>query len=673
MAGSNSSGFRPNVDRHRTASARLSSISEHQKENTPTSEDDGVSMPAQAVRAKTPSLEPVRGPHSHHHARGKSQSSAGSSDISPLQLDVERNEGPWPQATRHPLASSTWRRAPLFESKAPTSQQEALGARPSRPGQHEVVEVQWRIVRWTNAQQESGYIRHSRTLSYTGFDGPRSSIGRISPVHLPSTTPSPPFSSFSLRNCLWPKQKPRKGHDVSESTDPDSSTPKRSLDSPTEAAENKKTKIRSREPERKGNQPQSHNVQNGVFNSCPEFYQRSPPTIQPFVSEQIQNNDFSLGLPSHTQSNIPSSRRQHRYISERVLRRFRYIRDKLYRGRSSSMYSIRPEFPPPPDGKERRYQSRNSNEIWPSSGEESPIFNTPEPTISPAPPGGRHADLLAASGLMMATAELDRLTGSTGNTGNTPRPSTAASPELSRTPAPPSLELPHNMMATDNFRTPPAFSDTSSSLYPPTGLTSPISRSPKRSGRNIRRQHSRLSEVTTPEETDTATQFDFGDATALHVSYPIDRPLQDGQAERGMGLWVPPRSISRLSSSDSQANDDYTLAPMFAPMRPKSPGTTGGPGIILSQPMISRNQSPEQLHDESNAKLSTPNHMGEKSVFVPASTAPLGLDKIVPGKNGSMSCHLDTWSEDQGEPGDSEPFCPPNCLNLGQRGRGFEP
>ena len=73
------------------------------------------------------------------------------------------------------------------------------------------------------------------------------------------------------------------------------------------------------------------------------------------------------------------------------------------------MFSVRPEFPPPPAGTVRRYRSRNSNEILPSS-EESPIFNTPESKHTPVQPLGQNTALLAGAGLRIATVELDRLT-----------------------------------------------------------------------------------------------------------------------------------------------------------------------------------------------------------------------------------------------------------------------
>jgi hypothetical protein len=65
-------------------------------------------------------------------------------------------------------------------------------------------------------------------------------------------------------------------------------------------------------------------------------------------------------------------------------RRFRYLKRRLRS--SSSSYSIRSDFPIPLHGTERRLLSRGSADIYPSSGEETPVFTTPTdrtPLVTP--------------------------------------------------------------------------------------------------------------------------------------------------------------------------------------------------------------------------------------------------------------------------------------------------
>ncbi|KAI0097535.1 hypothetical protein GGR51DRAFT_540647 [Nemania sp. FL0031] len=310
-------------------------------------------------------------------------------------------------------------------------------------------------------------------------------------------------------------------------------------------------------------------------------------------------------------------------MPERVSRRIQSLRDRLHRGRSSSMYSIRPEFPPPPDGVERRYRSRNSNDIWPSSGEESPIFNTPESNISPMQPAGHHADLLAASGLLMATADLDRLTASANHT---PRTSAATSMEMPRASGfTRSLELPRAHIAIglelsqmpsghDSSRSGSGSSvaDTAlavpsnspSSLSPPTRFASPLSRSPKRAAQKGRRQHSRLSEVTTPDEVSTSMQL--GDATDITHLFPhsMDESLgnirQSFEAECYESLIPQPLSVSRPSSSNDKPSHDHSLALVSGVIQrifvhTDSSEVTVGPGIVIPPRTSSRGQTPEPL------------------------------------------------------------------------------
>ncbi|KAI1122344.1 hypothetical protein F5Y10DRAFT_77043 [Nemania abortiva] len=753
MPGNSYGGLKPSLDRHRTASTRLSCISEHQKENTPSSEDDNLFppvQPTQAIDIKTPLLEPVRRTHPRHHVKGKSRSSGDSSSISPLQLDSEQAEVIGRQLTNHrPRALSTWRCVKHIESEVQAKQYEALGTKPSRIAPPGVLEMHWQTVRWTDAQPKLIYVReHRRTLSTTGLDGPRSSPSETSPFNSPSNRPSSPLGSLSLGNCLphesrklksdtsgsidweksWPKRKPRRRHDVSESSEPDPSPHRHpgGLDIMETGSKENTDSLNLEESEDQSRPP---NVQDCVFKSCPELYRRSPSALPPSTSRFRPDKGFGLESPNYSQ--FGASRHRHRpRMPERVSRRFRSLRDRLYRGRSSSMYSIRPEFPPPPDAKERRYRSRNSNDIWPSSGEESPIFNTPESSISPVPPPGHHADLLAASGLIIATAELDRLTASAGNT---PRTSAAASLELPRASSiTRSLELPRVYVAI-GLELPPissgagsprsesgssaadaaptAPSNSPSSLSPPGGLASPMSRSPKRTARMGRRQHSRLSEVTTPDDVSTSGQFDDSSDISRLLAYSTSEPLRNARQSSGdecyESLMPQPLSVSRPPSSNDRLSGDHSLALVSAviqhiPAHTNSSEVTVGPGIMVPQRVSSRSQTPEpppnqiDSHDEDDTRQyiadrtpSTKRPSIRFSRSEPIYTQPLQIElermdiiaqesalladamghlnsaeeATMLGRVGSDSCHPDTWSSDQGEPGDSEPFCPPQCLD----------
>lgn len=330
-------------------------------------------------------------------------------------------------------------------------------------------------------------------------------------------------------------------------------------------------------------------------------------------------------------------------------------------------------------------------------------------------PAGHHADLLAATGLTIATAELDRLTGSAGST---PRTHAATSQDLSRVSAAPSLELAEAAASpnpelvrisgsNDNPRSESGSSvadapTSSSSLFPPGGLGSPMSRSPKRLGRQSRRQHSRLSEVTTPEEIGSPAQLDDGSAISSQDL------TQDFGKERDESLVPLPLSISRPPSSNHKATGDYLFAPMpvatqLTPTLNGSSETTVRPAIILTQRTPSRGQTPEPTCEDTNAfdggdtrqsmldpvpstkrpfiktTRSEPSHTQSVQILLErmdiiAQESALIADvmkrlnsaenDIAAERSGSNSCHPDTWSEDQGEPGDSEPFCPPECLYL---------
>ncbi|KAI0427575.1 hypothetical protein F5Y09DRAFT_315839 [Xylaria sp. FL1042] len=726
MPGTNGE-LRHSLDRRRTASFRLSCISEHQKENTRSSEDEYFLSSVQAI--KTPTLQPVRWPRRRHQVNGKSQSSGDGSAVSPFQLDPEKIDGNWGQETiqtnhhRH-VVLSTWRCATSVVSQEQTEQQhhhEVLAMKPRGLAAPSFVEVQWHIIRWTDAQPRNIYINgHRRTISGTGFDGPRSSTSGTSPLHSPSGPSSPPLGPLSLSNCIpcksrrlksdtsgseksYPERWSRKRRDVSESLDLDPLVHKQSVDASLVGEGKNSTGILKREEQ--DDQSKFRNAQEGALKSCPELYRRSFNVARSSISKFAPDTISGLKPPNYTQ--FDSNRHQHRHrIQETVSKRFYSLRDRLRRGRSSSMFSVRPEFPPPPAGKVRRYRSRNSNEIWPSS-EESPIFNTPESNKSPVQPQGQNTALLAASGLRLAAVELDRLT------------------NKSRS-AKSSIEVARISSGTDSVRSESESSvaDTTPAVPTNSPLSHlspvPISRPPQKPGLRGRRQHSRLSEVTTPEEINCSTHIVSSWPVSPQVLYFASDPLPDIlpglEADGVMSLTPRPPSIQQPSSLHDILHGETSHASTSVGTQlpldhDNSLEVVVGPGIILPERTCSRGHSLEQFPDETNWRdegdtrenVLGPRHSILRLPLLSSGSEP-DYHKILPvgtarkeiatkeptlstdviersndAKSQSVlkefaakSCHPDTWSPSQGEPGDSEPFCPPECAYSKQCGHKAE-
>ncbi|KAI1757680.1 hypothetical protein F4782DRAFT_479438 [Xylaria castorea] len=736
MPANNNCNLKTSLDRRRAASSRLTCISEHQKENTPNSEDDY--FPPSILAIKTPSLEPLRHPHSHHHIKGKSQSSGDGSTISLLQLDSEQTDGFWSERAHHRLVLSTWRCGAPGEHEEQTEQHEPPNAKPFEQGPSKIIEVRWQTIQWAEARRRDIYTKELRHgIPGTGLDGPYSSTSGNSPLDSPSNISRPSLGALALSNCIpctsrssksntsgsidweksWPKRKPQRRHDVSESSHREQSGHRHPVDAPTTGIRDEsKTEPPNHE---KKNQSRCTNVQDSGLKSCPEFNRQFPSAVTPATSRF--SPDKVPGLESPDYSQLDSSRHQHRHrFPNTVSKRFRSLRDRLHRSRSSSMFSTRPEFPPPPDGKERRYRSRNSNDIWPSSGEESPIFNTPASNMSPVSPAVHNANLLAASGLMMAAADIDRLTGKAYE-GNRPRMPGTRSLELPRPRLPSGADSsPSGSESSVADTTPIVPADSPSSLLPPTGLTTPISRSPQWLGRKSRRQPSRLSEVTTPDEINSPTQpGDSGaispqafwstsesrdickgsEARCQESALPL--PLFDSQsslsgenpnsesspASVSEMIHSPPTYINRSgaalgrdkSESERSSSRSQALEPDYEQTKAGDEGDTREyvlnrlPSTI--QPPIITPKSELSYGRSLKAKLERQDMVAQESALFAGVMERLnsGETDSTMAECGSSSSHPDTWSEDQGEPGDSEPFCPPDCLYSKRGGHGSEP
>ncbi|KAI0813650.1 hypothetical protein GGR55DRAFT_635362 [Xylaria sp. FL0064] len=704
--------LRHSLDRRRTASYRLSCISEHQKENTRGSEDEFYLSSAQAM--KTPTLQPVRWSRPHQQVSGKSHSSGDGSTISPFQLEPEQTDGTLGQDPDHHrrVVLSAWHCAATLGSKdqPETPQHEAVATNPEGLTSPGVFEVLWHIIRWSDAQPGNVYIKgHGRTISCAGFDGSRSSTGRTSPLYSPNSPSSPSLGPLLLGNCIpckpgrlksdasgseksSPERKPRKRHVMSESSDLNPSAHKQSNDASLISVENNNTGFSKREEQ--DDQPKFRNTQENALKSCPELYRRSFNAVRSSISRFGTDRVSGLRPPNYTQ--FDSSRHQHRHRIQKTLSKgLHSIRERLRRGRSSSMFSVRPEFPPPPDGKIRRYRSR-SNEIWPSS-EESPIFNTPESNKSPVQPPGQNTALLAATGLRLAAVELDRLT------------------NISRS-AKSSLEVARISSDTDSARseselsvvdiTPAVPTNSPSSLL----SSSPISRPPQRLGRRARRQRSRLSEVTTPEEIHSSTQIVGSWPTSPQALYFPSDPLQDilpaFEAECDVSvaprrLPIPPLSSPRDESYGKPPPSSESVATQLPLNHDDSLETVMGQNIIPPERISSPHSDETNWSNKGDTRESAldlrrsvwrppllssrsePNYhkilpigIAGKGIAAKEPAVSTGLVKrqgaakshTVQQESAARSCHPDTWSPSQGEPGDSEPFCPPMCASSKQCG-----
>ncbi|KAI0973566.1 hypothetical protein F4678DRAFT_425159 [Xylaria arbuscula] len=717
----NSGELRHSLDRRRTASYRLSCISEHQKENTRSSDDDYFLPGTQSI--KTPLLLPIRRLRRYHQISGKTQSSGDESPVSPLQLDPEQTEGASGSEANHRyhrhVVLSSWQCAAPDEPTEQNEQRqhEALATKPFRLASPGVLEVQWGIIRWTDARSSHIYIEgHKRTISGTGFDGPRSSTSATSSLHSPKSS-SPPLGSLSLGNCIpckprkpksdtsgsgdmeknVPKRKPLERNDVSEGSDLDPPAHENPVESPSiEKEKGDTTPLKHDEQE---HQCHFQNSQECALKSCPELYRRSNSVVRSTISRFVPGTVSSLKPPSYTQ--FDTNRHQHRHrIQETVSKRFRSLREKLRRGRSSSMFSVRPEFPPPPAGKERRYRSRNSNEIWPSSEESPPIYNTPESNKSPVQllPGA----LLAASGMRLAAVELDRLTNQSRSTKT-------------------SVEVARISSGTDSARsesessiadiTPAVPTNSPSSFLSPIGLANPNPRTPQKPGMRARRQHSRLSEVTTSEEINSPAGSSPISPQALYfASERLRGTLLDTlpafEADGSEGLIPPPEPepIQRPDSLDKPHGEASPPLESVVTRIPLDHDVAVGGGIVLPERKRSKDRTPEPRSDETNWSdedtteeyiveripfvmrppllftRSEPNYRNivtvrreiaarELSVVADADKTmdEVRIDTTV-DESASRSCHPDTWSLSQGEPGDSEPFCPEECVSSRQCG-----
>ncbi|RYP35747.1 hypothetical protein DL767_003692 [Monosporascus sp. MG133] len=128
----------------------------------------------------------------------------------------------------------------------------------------------------------------------------------------------------------------------------------------------------------------------------------------PFHDQQTEAQELQSG-----DSRRPPPRgRHHHHLNVCDVKNLRSLGRGIRHRSRSSIKSTRSDFPAPPDGKERRLLSRYPVDTWPSSGDETPIYNTPEPHNVPFLqnfPTGSYIEPLATAPVAIATRELDRL------------------------------------------------------------------------------------------------------------------------------------------------------------------------------------------------------------------------------------------------------------------------
>ncbi|KAI2635735.1 hypothetical protein GGS26DRAFT_589402 [Hypomontagnella submonticulosa] len=476
---------------------------------------------------------------------------------------------------------------------------------------------------------------------------------------------------------------------------------------------------------------QFHVIQKCAQNSCPELHRQLDNFDRTILRQRAQGNQEQ---PIHVRSKLEKSRRRYRFHARSaVSRQFRWLGHRFRRSGSSTI-SIKSEFPAPPDSKERRFLARDSAEIWSSSGDESPIFNTPESNIANAKHthnSSHHLDPLAMASMMIATAELDRLSSrvnlertsgtsgsSTGFSGSSP---ISLTPFHSGTTAPSNGASLSESNAIDTASTVPFNSPLSSGQQ--SGVASPASRPTHRRGQRRRAQRSRLSEVTTPDDiaspaesiedlTEGMPSFSSSQVETLPECSTILNSVNEGS------LYPKPLEIRR-GGQDTPFREtglpggigDGNTAPEPDPL-----------DTLLSIPPEKYGGSPQTSHSlnlnaedaiSTPARISsfgkTPGHISDQqeahgaarsddighAISSPA-TAPdletlpsLTGTRDDQGSNHAMSkipaeriassksdhdssldsCHPNTWSETQGEPGDSDPFCPHDCLETRHSGQ----
>lgn len=594
--------------------------------------------------------------------------------------------------------------------------------------------------------------RHNRSTaqSGTGLDGPLSSESdKLSKMlrdglsDLRESTSSANRSNGSQKRKSntsgsidwensWEKRKPRRKHDVSEAVDLDFTHLIRPIDLSSAASGSKS------EDESDGkscsylsqHDVQFHALKRYAANSCPELHHQLDEFDKSFAMLKTRDSEQPI---SQVRFDLNKDRHRHHFhVRNIVTKQFRSIGRRLRRP-GSSTFSIRSDFPAPPDSRERRLLARDSADIWPSSGNETPLFNTPESNISSINIVGNHLDPLAMASIVIAAAELDRLTSrasldqvsrkSGSSTGYSHASPISPSPLYSGSASPTNNEL--SLSNSTTLDVPPTMPfNTPASSSSQSGVASPTSRSPHRRGHRRRAQRSHLSEVTTPDEVASPAEpaEDFGENSLSFSSSQVDTLPECSAAHIGgndPGMYPKPLAINRGGYEETEPQDDsssedrrknsipsVSVSPpeepesllrslsgfsdideaISPPSRVSSIGKTSestyspkATESVYDRPFSSTSlrfghaiASSSVLPDVGSPATSTEvfNFRKLGSATITAKDTPACKGQAV--SEGSMdntaehteadSCHPCTWSESQGEPGNSDPFCPPDCL-----------
>ncbi|KAI0381377.1 hypothetical protein F5Y04DRAFT_288954 [Hypomontagnella monticulosa] len=484
-----------------------------------------------------------------------------------------------------------------------------------------------------------------------------------------STYRDRPLTPLSPNPAKSPeKRKPRRKHDVSEISDSDFALRTRAI-LPTTGGDNDSGNSSDDDDTSDSkscsylsqHDAQFHAIQKYALNSCPELHRQIDDLDRSILRRRVQGNQAQV---AELQSKLEKSRhRYHIHPRSAISRQFRWLGSRFRRS-GSSTFSIKSEIPAHPNSKERRSLARDSADIWPSSGEETPLFNTPESNIANASPihnSGHHLDPLAMASMMIATAELDRLSSraslerkhrtsesSTGFAGGSP---TSPTPFYGGVAAPGHGVSMSDSNVLDVPSTVPFGSPLSSG--PGSGVASPVSsRPPQRLGQRRRAQRSRLSEVTTPEDiaspAESVEDLTEGRSSfsSSHVeTFPEYSTILNSVSEDS--LYPKPLEIRRGGQGTRSRHDSL---PGDIENRNTAPGSNAL-GNLYPTPPKEYGTSPPMSHSLSSSTEDV----------IPTRTQ----SRIPASRNEDPSldsCHPDTWSETQGEPGDSDPFCPHECL-----------
>ncbi|KAK9794136.1 hypothetical protein SCARD494_05713 [Seiridium cardinale] len=530
---------------------------------------------------------------------------------------------------------------------------------------------------WHNSSHKRGAPSRSQSEFRPGYDGPSSSINSQS-EH------SKAHIELGMINWekSWFRHKPRRVHNVSEVTAPDPAVHKHAVDlfsmTGFESDESEEDIVASPID---GKQHHHHELRTLACKSCPEFY--CPP------------HDAETGI----ESGILYRTRQSRHtMRDAVRKRFQYLRSRFHR--PSSSYSVRSDFPVPPYGTKRRLLSRDAVDMYTSSGEETGLFTTPVQVTPTTTPGcsANHLEFATPISDCELHTTLAKISSRAPNSGVVTAPSVISSDTLGPLP-----------------RSPGSTSNKAAFVAHNTAIL--------RSGRRRRpTTRSRLSEVTTPDDISTpeappcscspsdSVEHDesaIDDSDKRDSSYRSPRPFSSTARENGSFLQhnrAPSSTIQREHTSLTIAEDLEvitetgfgeelidTASPIanrvkvetkISPVGQTSDSVVtdakttysassyrAARKILGIQPRSThKSRSPPELFPESSQVGSSPvppKH--DSSLDVTASCtqetgtlmiSPSGLNNV---KEPHEPCHPDTWNESQGEPGNSDPFCPVDC------------